>query len=432
MDSGKTGVTPRSGFAWFGGAGLHPGAADLRNEPIRSQRRRGRRELPGARPRARRGAGVRALRHPQSFSMGQDCRPVVTVLGKTPISGAVLPLSVRKRHQGVFFSESQGVSLEVDFRWYGSLSDCLLGQYGKPYLWFESISLHHPVAPNWRKNIGQPQIQRRGNVAGRVRTEVGRRVQRRGAARIGFFGVHRSPSRRQRHIGVRRLARPPPVPANRRGSRRHSRSPFCGPLPERTGHANLALDQIGHHLAEDLAYGVTGPATDLLADRFGYWRRVPHRRTGRDSRVRAGHSRRAKGPDADGVAASSPRSSQASPSLALRPAHSRRHLYVTSYTEGFSHFVTSMTAPVASGWSVRRVGLAPTGKRRLLTAHANNGRSTTACRTCDKDSLAAVPGRSRYGGVASGGVVRGPAFIAAHLDEPCRGAVSDCSWAPAR
>ena len=43
-------------------------------------------------------------------------------------------------------------------------------------------------------------------------------------------------------------------------------------------------------------------------------------------------------------------------SLELRPAHSRRHLYVTSYTEGFSHFVTSMTAPVASGWSVRRVG----------------------------------------------------------------------------
>jgi hypothetical protein len=52
-------------------------------------------------------------------------------------------------------------------------------------------------------------------------------------------------------------------------------------------------------------------------------------------------------------------------SLTLRPAHSRRHLYVTCYTEGFSHFVTSMTAPVASGWSVRRVGLAPTGKRRL-------------------------------------------------------------------
>src|SRR5208283_3818948 len=39
----------------------------------------------------------------------------------------------------------------------------------------------------------------------------------------------------------------------------------------------------------------------------------------------------------------------------------------------FSHFVTSMTAPVASGWSVRRVGLAPTGKRRLVTAHTKSG-----------------------------------------------------------
>src|SRR5258706_8084399 len=37
--------------------------------------------------------------------------------------------------------------------------------------------------------------------------------------------------------------------------------------------------------------------------------------------------------------------------------------------EGFSHFVTSMTAPIASGWSDCRVGFAPTGKRRLCTAH---------------------------------------------------------------
>jgi hypothetical protein len=42
-------------------------------------------------------------------------------------------------------------------------------------------------------------------------------------------------------------------------------------------------------------------------------------------------------------------------------------------TEGFSHFVSSMTAPVASGWSVCRVGLAPTGKRRLSTAHTQLG-----------------------------------------------------------
>ena len=41
--------------------------------------------------------------------------------------------------------------------------------------------------------------------------------------------------------------------------------------------------------------------------------------------------------------------------------------------EGFSHFVTSMTAPIASGWSGCRVGLTPTGKRRLSTAHTQVG-----------------------------------------------------------
>ena len=47
-------------------------------------------------------------------------------------------------------------------------------------------------------------------------------------------------------------------------------------------------------------------------------------------------------------------------------------VYRDTLSEGFSHFVTSMTAPVASGWNVRRVGLAPTGKRRLLTAHVES------------------------------------------------------------
>jgi len=56
-------------------------------------------------------------------------------------------------------------------------------------------------------------------------------------------------------------------------------------------------------------------------------------------------------------------------SLALRPAHSRSHQIRDPLIEGFSHFVTSMPAPVASGWSGRRVGLSPTGKRRLVTAH---------------------------------------------------------------
>ena len=42
-------------------------------------------------------------------------------------------------------------------------------------------------------------------------------------------------------------------------------------------------------------------------------------------------------------------------------------------SEGFSYFVTSIAAPAASGWSVRLVGLAPTGKRRLVAAHTRSG-----------------------------------------------------------
>src|SRR5205814_66338 len=52
--------------------------------------------------------------------------------------------------------------------------------------------------------------------------------------------------------------------------------------------------------------------------------------------------------------------------LALSPMHD-------TLSEGFSHFVTSIAAPVASGWSDCRVGLSPTGKRRLVTAHTRSG-----------------------------------------------------------
>src|SRR6516164_1116986 len=53
-------------------------------------------------------------------------------------------------------------------------------------------------------------------------------------------------------------------------------------------------------------------------------------------------------------------------------------VYRDTLIEGFSHFVTSMTAPIASGWSVCRVGFAPTGKRRLFTAHTHTGHPPTA------------------------------------------------------
>ena len=59
--------------------------------------------------------------------------------------------------------------------------------------------------------------------------------------------------------------------------------------------------------------------------------------------------------------------------------------------EGFSHFVTSMTAPIASGWSGCRVGLAPTGKRRLVTAHTRNGHQPNSSDLYSKPSTRLEP-----------------------------------------
>src|SRR6202043_4156214 len=63
-----------------------------------------------------------------------------------------------------------------------------------------------------------------------------------------------------------------------------------------------------------------------------------------------------------GSACTSSFSRLAQRSLALRPAHSHGRRMSCPLSEGFRHFVSSMSAPVASGWSGRRVGLAPTGK----------------------------------------------------------------------
>jgi len=50
---------------------------------------------------------------------------------------------------------------------------------------------------------------------------------------------------------------------------------------------------------------------------------------------------------------------------------------VVRYIEGFSYFVTSITAPIASGWSeIAGSDLHPLGKRRLSTAHAMTSRSS--------------------------------------------------------
>ncbi|GHU25880.1 hypothetical protein AGMMS50256_01510 [Betaproteobacteria bacterium] len=47
-----------------------------------------------------------------------------------------------------------------------------------------------------------------------------------------------------------------------------------------------------------------------------------------------------------------------------------KFLYRTFYTRGFSRFVSSTTAPIASGWSEScRAGFAPAERQRLGTAH---------------------------------------------------------------
>ena len=51
----------------------------------------------------------------------------------------------------------------------------------------------------------------------------------------------------------------------------------------------------------------------------------------------------------------------------------RRSPKATPYTEGFSRFVTSTTAPIATGWSDScRAGLTPAGRPCLCTAHQIN------------------------------------------------------------
>ena len=68
-------------------------------------------------------------------------------------------------------------------------------------------------------------------------------------------------------------------------------------------------------------------------------------------------------------ARTSPFSRLAQRSLALRPAYSPGH-HVTLFTKGFSHFVSSMTAPVASsGSNFYGVGFALTGKAPPCKAH---------------------------------------------------------------
>src|ERR1700730_5825079 len=63
-----------------------------------------------------------------------------------------------------------------------------------------------------------------------------------------------------------------------------------------------------------------------------------------------------------------------------------------------------MTAPVASGWSGCRVGLAPTGKRRLSTAHTQLGHQPPGGSHLDLERFRSIKQASRATPVAARGM----------------------------
>jgi hypothetical protein len=83
----------------------------------------------------------------------------------------------------------------------------------------------------------------------------------------------------------------------------------------------------------------------------------------RPSVISTDGSRRGRPCSAHGTGSSNPfpSSSESRANLTFGTHHSPIR-FRDPLSEGFRHFVTSMPAPVASGWSDRRVGVAPTGK----------------------------------------------------------------------
>src|SRR6202030_4289154 len=69
-------------------------------------------------------------------------------------------------------------------------------------------------------------------------------------------------------------------------------------------------------------------------------------------------------------------------SLALRPAHSRGHQFVTRYPKASDISSPPCLLRLLPAGANRRVGLAPTGKRRLVTAHPHGGHLPDVQRVC--------------------------------------------------
>src|SRR6202163_3732792 len=70
--------------------------------------------------------------------------------------------------------------------------------------------------------------------------------------------------------------------------------------------------------------------------------------------------------------------------LALRPAHSRGHQFVTRYPKASDISSPPCLLRLLPAGANRRVGLAPTGKRRLVTAHPHCGHlPNSKVRSCE-------------------------------------------------
>src|SRR5262249_9766991 len=109
-------------------------------------------------------------------------------------------------------------------------------------------------------------------------------------------------------------------------------------------------------------------------------RQYPGAAAGRNPR--SSHPAVAAFPDtAVGSACTSTFSRLAWRSLALRPAHSRGHQLVTAIRRLQPFRYLHDCSDCFRRERNRRVGLAPTGKRRLVTAHADFGRSTKRAAT---------------------------------------------------
>src|SRR5438105_12684576 len=109
----------------------------------------------------------------------------------------------------------------------------------------------------------------------------------------------------------------------------------------------------------------------------------PERRdySGREPGAAAGRSPRSFRPAVSafpgrvtGSACTSSFSRLARRSLALQPAHSRGHQFVTRYPKASDISSPPCLLRLLPAGANRRVGLAPTGKRRLVTAHPRDRR----------------------------------------------------------